>query len=451
MAPGVVVEAGRLGALVDADARVQDRLPQPPGQPGRLDHGGAVALPQPREVRRGVDLRAHLRRRRAARRRGRPPSAGRPGRRARRPRAGADATLSSPVSSQRAVDAVPSHGVGDRRAGSRRPAGPARPARRASARRRCRSRGSGWPTRTRRCGRWPGHRSARPRAARRRSRGPAPWPAGPPTARCSRRRRRRRSADSGPRSAASGSGRAGSLEPEDRRATRRPATGRLVGAATSGAGVGAGASRRRARAASATRNITVPITLTCGGMPRCAEPHTNIGNVIVLPWLKFVTMKSSNDSEKLSSAAARMPGEHQREGDPPERLPLVGVEVHRRLLQSRSPGPASRALTVTTTNDRQNMMCATRIDQKPSCAGQTGAGEQGQQRGAHHHLGGRHRQEDQQAGRGPPAEPVPHQREGDQRAEEGRAERGQEADLQARDHRARTCRSAAHGSASCPA
>ena len=29
--------------------------------------------------------------------------------------------------------------------------------------------------------------------------------------------------------------------------------------------------------------------------------------------------------------------------------------------------PASRALTVTTTNERQNMMCAIRIVQKPSC------------------------------------------------------------------------------------
>ena len=52
----------------------------------------------------------------------------------------------------------------------------------------------------------------------------------------------------------------------------------------------------------------MPTTLTCGGMPRWAEPQTNIGKVIVLPWLKFVTMKSSKDSEKLSSAAARMPG-----------------------------------------------------------------------------------------------------------------------------------------------
>ena len=54
--------------------------------------------------------------------------------------------------------------------------------------------------------------------------------------------------------------------------------------------------------------MVVPTTLTCGGMPRCAAPQTYIGNVIVLPWLKLVTMKSSNDSEKLSSAAARMPG-----------------------------------------------------------------------------------------------------------------------------------------------
>ena len=32
----------------------------------------------------------------------------------------------------------------------------------------------------------------------------------------------------------------------------------------------------------------------------------------------------------------------------------------------RESSPASRAFTVTTTNERQNMMCATRIDQKPS-------------------------------------------------------------------------------------
>ena len=50
------------------------------------------------------------------------------------------------------------------------------------------------------------------------------------------------------------------------------------------------------------------MTLTCGGMPRCAAPQTNIGNVTSLPALKFVMMKSSNDSENASSAAATMPG-----------------------------------------------------------------------------------------------------------------------------------------------
>ena len=52
----------------------------------------------------------------------------------------------------------------------------------------------------------------------------------------------------------------------------------------------------------------MPITLTCIGTPRCATPQTNIGKVVVVPALRLVMMKSSKDSEKLSSAAARMPG-----------------------------------------------------------------------------------------------------------------------------------------------
>ncbi len=54
--------------------------------------------------------------------------------------------------------------------------------------------------------------------------------------------------------------------------------------------------------------MTVPITLICGGMPRWAAPQTNIGKVTVWPEFRFVMMKSSKDSEKLSSAADRMPG-----------------------------------------------------------------------------------------------------------------------------------------------
>ncbi len=57
-----------------------------------------------------------------------------------------------------------------------------------------------------------------------------------------------------------------------------------------------------------TRNITVPTTLTCIGTPRWATPHTYMGKVVVVPALRLVTMKSSNESEKLSSAAPRMPG-----------------------------------------------------------------------------------------------------------------------------------------------
>ena len=54
--------------------------------------------------------------------------------------------------------------------------------------------------------------------------------------------------------------------------------------------------------------MAVPITLICGGMPRCEAPQTNMGNVTTLPELKLVTMKSSKDSENDSSAAATMPG-----------------------------------------------------------------------------------------------------------------------------------------------
>ena len=56
------------------------------------------------------------------------------------------------------------------------------------------------------------------------------------------------------------------------------------------------------------KNIAEPTTLTCAGSPRWAAPHTNIGKVTVEPELKFVMMKSSNDSEKASSAPATMPG-----------------------------------------------------------------------------------------------------------------------------------------------
>src|SRR5690606_2901108 len=71
---------------------------------------------------------------------------------------------------------------------------------------------------------------------------------------------------------------------------------------------------RRARSwtsATITRAMTktaVPTTFTSRGMPRWAEPQTNIGNVTLVPELKLVMMKSSNDSDNDNSAAAAMPG-----------------------------------------------------------------------------------------------------------------------------------------------
>ncbi len=114
-----------------------------------------------------------------------------------------------------------------------------------------------------------------------------------------------------------------------------------------------------------TSSITVPTTLICIGIVLRETPQTYIGNVVVLPAFRLVMMKSSNDSEKLSIAAAAIPGSTSGKvtrqkvwfgshRDPP--LPVRGVSL----------SPASRDLTVTTTNDRQNMMWAIRIVQKPS-------------------------------------------------------------------------------------
>ena len=58
--------------------------------------------------------------------------------------------------------------------------------------------------------------------------------------------------------------------------------------------------------------------------------------------------------------------EDQREGDPPERLPTASRRGPSPACSRVSLMPASRARTVTTTNDRQNMMCAIRIVPKPS-------------------------------------------------------------------------------------
>ncbi|OIQ88457.1 hypothetical protein GALL_296870 [mine drainage metagenome] len=51
-----------------------------------------------------------------------------------------------------------------------------------------------------------------------------------------------------------------------------------------------------------------PMTFACGGIPRVGDTYTNFGNVVKLPELKFVMMKSSKLSENASSAAAAIPG-----------------------------------------------------------------------------------------------------------------------------------------------
>ena len=56
------------------------------------------------------------------------------------------------------------------------------------------------------------------------------------------------------------------------------------------------------------KNMAVPMTLICAGMPRWPQPQTNIGKVTVVAELKLVMMKSSKDSAKASSAPAAIPG-----------------------------------------------------------------------------------------------------------------------------------------------
>src|SRR5581483_11557917 len=61
-------------------------------------------------------------------------------------------------------------------------------------------------------------------------------------------------------------------------------------------------------ALTAKMKIALPITLTCGGAPIRAAPQTNSGNVTSEPELKYVTTKSSTETAKQSSSAARIAG-----------------------------------------------------------------------------------------------------------------------------------------------
>jgi len=58
----------------------------------------------------------------------------------------------------------------------------------------------------------------------------------------------------------------------------------------------------------AMKNIALPMTFASGGIPRAEETQTNLGNVLTIPELKLVMMKSSNESEKARRAAPAIPG-----------------------------------------------------------------------------------------------------------------------------------------------
>ena len=58
----------------------------------------------------------------------------------------------------------------------------------------------------------------------------------------------------------------------------------------------------------AMRNIIVPMTFAWAGTPLMEDIQTNFGNVVIVPELKLVMMKSSKESEKARSAAAAIPG-----------------------------------------------------------------------------------------------------------------------------------------------
>src|SRR5207237_10570683 len=98
----------------------------------------------------------------------------------------------------------------------------------------------------------------------------------------------------------------------------------------------------------ATVKIAVPMTLIWGGVATRAAPQTKSGNVTVWPELKVVITKSSIESAKQRSSAARIAGASS------------GSVTLRNVVHSLAPRsiaassrwrskPISRALTVTTT------------------------------------------------------------------------------------------------------
>ncbi len=115
----------------------------------------------------------------------------------------------------------------------------------------------------------------------------------------------------------------------------------------------------------AMKKMAEPITFTCGGTPRAAWPQTYTGNVISLPELKYVITKSSTEIANASRPPARIAGARS------------GSVILRNVTHSFAPRSAaassrcrskstSRARTVTTTNEMQNITCAMKIVQNPS-------------------------------------------------------------------------------------
>ena len=323
--------------------------------------------------------------------------------------------------------------------GSPRRAGRGRPARRASGRCRCRSRGS-----ARRRAKPPLRPDAcQPQRARLEQHhvevGVAlAWPATRSTGRCSRRPTTTRSAR-GVLGQRRQRGRAG----PGRRARGPPARPR--------SSAGCSASGQRARCGGgccsspsstmviAIRNITVPITLTCIGTPRCADApdvHRERRRGAGVEVGDDEVVEGQREAQQRRAQDAR---EDQREGHPPERLARRWRRGPSPPARGCRPCPASRALTVTTTKDRQNMMCATRIVQKPSWppkpAATNSASSEEPITISGEAIGRKISRLVDDAAR----EVVADQRERHQGAEDGRAEGGQQPDLDAAARPRRTC------------
>ena len=100
--------------------------------------------------------------------------------------------------------------------------------------------------------------------------------------------------------------------------------------------------------AMATRKMSVPSTLTSGGMPRRLTPNTHSGKVTVRPALNsgdHVVVDRQRERKQARRQDAR---EDQREGHAPEGRALVRVQVHPGLLERAVEADEARAAVTTT-------------------------------------------------------------------------------------------------------